>query len=360
MTITESRPEPPEDAGTAPDVVAPPGMSPAAAPHHEPPEPPPPPKERPGKSPSPPAAAAATRAVFTGQLVSRALALISVGVLGFAGYLLFLTPIEQNANQDVLYSQLRGPIAEAIPPYAGADVSADGTIERDVPAIYDDDEDKLIPAGAPIAVLSIAKLGLTQVVVEGTSSGDLMSGPGHRRNTVLPGQKGVSIIYGKSMTYGGPFEDIGGLQRGDIIKVVTFQDSFEFRVEGVRRDGDPQPDIEPVTKGGSRLTLVTMEGSNPFQPERTVFVDALLRGDAQPAAALPEIIPPEEKSLASDRPGLLNLVLWLQALVLVVLAMAWARVRWGRWETHLVGLPVVFAVLWYTYESAARLLPNLA
>lgn len=324
------------------------------------PEPPAPPAERPVEPPPPAAATAAVPGVFAGRLVSRALALISVGVLGFAGYLLFVTPIEQNANQDVLYSQLRGPIAEAIPPYAGADVSEDGTIEREVPSIYDDDEDAVIPAGAPIAVLSVPRLRLTQVVVEGTSSGDLMSGPGHRRDTVLPGQKGVSLVYGKSMTYGGPFRDIAGLRRGDTIEVVTFQGTFEYRVEGVRRDGDPLPDMAPVTKGGSRLTMVTTEGDNPFQPERTVFVDALLRGKAQAAAAHPAIIPPEEKSLASDRPGLLNLVLWLQALVLVVLAMAWARVRWGRWETHLVGLPVVLAVLWYTYESTARLLPNLA
>lgn len=333
MTMTEAPPEHPEDTNTVPAPTVAPPVSPTPA---------------------------ATRSVFTGRLVSRALALISVGVLGFAGYLLFLTPIEQDADQDVLYSQLRGPIAEGVPPYAGADVSEDGTIERQVPPIYDDNEDELIPAGAPVAVLSIPRLGLTQVIVEGTSSGDLMSGPGHRRDTVLPGQKGVSLVYGRSMTYGGPFQNIAGLRRGDVVRVVTFQGTFDYKVEGVRRDGDPLPDIAPVTKGGSRLTMVTTEGANPFQPERTVFVDALLRGKAQPAATHPAIIPPEEKALAVDRPALLNLVLWLQALVLVVLALAWARIRWGRWETHLVGLPVALAVLWYTYESMARLLPNLA
>jgi sortase A len=131
-------------------------------------------------------------------------------------------------------------------------------------------------------------------------------------------------------------------------------------VEGVRRAGDPRPDTKPIADGGSRLTLVTAEGDNPLQPNRTVFVDALLRGDAQPVAGHPELIPREEHALAVDRPALLPLVLWMQALVLVAVAMAWARVRWGRWETHLVGLPVVLAVLWYVYEAGARLLPNLA
>ncbi|HYQ66875.1 class E sortase [Actinophytocola sp.] len=319
----------------------------------------PPKEETRAEVPSPQPPTPVATAPFGARLVTRVLTLVAVGVLGFAGYLVVLTPIEQDANQDVLYSRLRGPIAEAVPPYAGATVSADGNIERQVPPIYDDGEDAVIPAGAPIALLTIPRLGVNEVVVEGTSSGDLESGPGHRRDTVLPGQKGVSLVYGRSMTYGGPFEHLAELHEGDTVRVVTFQGTFTYRVEGVRRDGDPLPDITPVTKGGSRLTMVTAEGANPFQPDHTVFVDALLRGRAQPAATHPGIIPPEERSLAVDRPALLNLVLWLQALVLVVLAFAWSRAHWGRWETHLVGLPVVFAVLWYVYESAGRLLPNL-
>ena len=33
--------------------------------------------------------------------------------------------------------------------------------------------------------------------MEGTSSGTLMSGPGHRRDTPFPGQAGVSVIVGR-------------------------------------------------------------------------------------------------------------------------------------------------------------------
>lgn len=299
--------------------------------------------------PAPPPVAPAP---FSSRLATRILTLIAVGVLGFAGYLVLLTPLAQSAAQDVMYSQLRGPIAEGVPPYAGA-----ASDERAVPPIYDDGEDTVIPAGAPVAVLTIPRLGLEQVVVEGTNGGDLTSGPGHRRDTVLPGQAGVSLVYGRSVAYGGPFQRIGQLQRGDDLTVVTFQGSFRYLVEGVRRDGDPLP--VPLTSNGSRLTLVTAEGANPWQPDTTLFVDALLRGPSQPAASHPAIIPPEEKSLASDRPALLNLVLWMQALVVAAVAIAWARVRWGRWETHLVGLPVVLAVLWQVYESMGRLLPNL-
>lgn len=306
------------------------------------------------------AAAPARPAAFGAGVVARAFALLSVGVLGFVGYLTLLTPLEQNANQDVLYSQLRGPIAEAVPPYAGRAEDPDGTVVRDVPPVYDDGEDAKIPTGAPVAVLEIPAIGLRQVVVEGTSSGDLEAGPGHRRDTVLPGQHGVSWIYGRATTFGGPFADLPELRRGQDLTVVTFQGRFTYRVEGVRREGDPMPDVKPVEDGGSRLTLVTSEGDNPLQPDSIVYVDALLRGDAQPAAGHPELIPDQEEPLAIDQPALLPLVLWLQALVIVAVAIAWARVRWGRWETHLVGLPIVLAVLWYVYEAGARLLPNLA
>ncbi|HEY0450033.1 class E sortase [Actinophytocola sp.] len=305
------------------------------------------------------AAAPPRPAPFGAKVASRVFALLAVGALGFVGYLMLLSPLEQSSTQDVLYSQLRGPIAEAVPPYAGREQSADGTVMRSVPSIYADGEDTLIPAGAPIAVLEIPAIDLRQVVVEGTSSGDLEAGPGHRRDTVLPGQRGVSLIYGRATTFGGPFGGLPRLARGQDLTVVTFQGTFTYRVEGVRRAGDPLPDIQPVTAGGSRLTLVTAEGDNPLQPNRTVFVDALLRGDPQAAADRPRLIPPEEQSLASDRPALLPLVLWMQALVVVAVAIAWARVRWGRWETHLVGLPMMLAVLWFVYETGARLLPNL-
>jgi sortase A len=317
-------------------------------------------QERVAQEPAPPVAPPRRSGPFGAKVAARALTLLAVGVLGFVGYLMFLTPLEQSANQDVLYSQLRGPIAEGIPPYAGRAEDPDGTVVRDVPPIYDDGEDTLIPAGAPIAVLEIPAIDLRQVVVEGTSGGDLENGPGHRRDTVLPGQEGVSLVYGRATTFGGPFADVTTLRRGQELTVVTFQGRFTYRVEGVRRAGDPLPSIKPITDGGSRLTLVTAEGDNPLQPNRTVFVDALLRGQPQQAAERPLVIPRDEQSLASDRPALLPLVLWMQALVLAAVAIAWARIRWGRWETHLVGLPVVLAVLWYVYEAGARLLPNLA
>ena len=60
------------------------------------------------------------------------------------------------------------------------------------------------PVGEPVALLSIPRLGISQVVVEGTASGDTLAGPGHLRDTVLPGQVGTSVVYGRAATYGAP------------------------------------------------------------------------------------------------------------------------------------------------------------
>ena len=38
-------------------------------------------------------------------------------------------------------------------------------------------------------------------------------GPGHQRNTVLPGQEGTSVLMGRAATYGRPFADLTELSR---------------------------------------------------------------------------------------------------------------------------------------------------
>ena len=77
-----------------------------------------------------------------------------------------------------------------------------------------------VSASIPVAVLAIPKLGLTEVVFEGTEASVLKDGPGHMRSTPLPGQAGVSVIMGRSTMYGGPFGRIGTLAPDDTL-IVT-------------------------------------------------------------------------------------------------------------------------------------------
>ena len=272
---------------------------------------------------------------FEARLLSQMLAMLAVGLLGLAGYLLVLSPIEQSNDQDRLYAQLREELAAATAPTGGR-----------------------IDAGSPVALLTIPGLSFNEVVVEGTSPGDLRQGPGHRRDTPLPGQAGVSLVYGRSSTFGAPFAQIDRLRAGDRVTVSTGQGEFTYRVRGVRRDGDPLPPT--LAKGAGRLTLETSAGADPLQHGNTVFVDADLTTQAAATpSGRPGVIPPEESAMASDANAAVPLVLWLQALALLLGGFVWARWHWGRREATLLGIPLILAVMWNVYGAVAQLLPNM-
>ena len=63
--------------------------------------------------------------------------------------------------------------------------------------------------------------------------------------------------------------------------------------------------------------------------------------------------------MKGDSGAALLLLLWMQALLVVGSALAWAQARWGRWQSWLVGAPVLVAVLWSASTAAVQLLPNL-
>ena len=68
------------------------------------------------------------------------------------------------------------------------------------------------PSGEAVAVIKIPKIGVEQAVVEGTGVSDLRKGPGHYRNTPLPGQPGNAAVAGHRTTYGAPFNRIDELR----------------------------------------------------------------------------------------------------------------------------------------------------
>lgn len=222
-----------------------------------------------------------------------------------------------------------------------------------------DESGALLAMGTPIAYLEIPKLDLHQVVAEGTTGSVLFDGPGHRRDTPLPGQVGTSVVMGRRAAFGGPFADLDTLRTGDKIVVTTGQGVFDFEVVGVRRDGDPVP-ARPAADA-SRLTLVTAAGS-AFLPNGGLRVDAQLTGDAVGGARRPfsaSSLPREEGLMAGDSSTLWALVLWLQALVLLAIGAVWAWQRWGRAYTWIVFLPTLLLVGLAASGEAFRLLPNL-
>jgi len=274
-----------------------------------------------------------------GGTVLVVLALLCALAFWVVLYALVLSGFQERHTQAQMYASLRADLANEVAPLGGQ-----------------------ITDGAPVALISASQAGINRaVVVEGTTSTDLQKGPGHRVDTVLPGQAGVSVVFGKSATFGAPFAHITRLQPGDGITAVTGQGTFTYRVTDVRRPGDPVPPL--LSSGQGRLTLVSAEGSgwrSGWAPSQVVYVDANLVGKAQPSpGGGPTVQPSNQVAMAIDRTALTPLVLWLELLVVVGIGFVWAHRRWGGRQVWLVGVPAMLAILWVVTETAARLLPNL-
>lgn len=253
-----------------------------------------------------------------------------------------VSQLRHDREQSLAYEQLRYDFAWATTTVAQYDYNM-----------------QLNQPGTPLALLEIPSLGVKEVVFESTTSEVLQKGPGHRRDTVLPGQAGTSVLMGRKATYGGPFGRISELQPGAQVVVTTGQGQNIFLVTGVRHAGDPQP--APLPAGASRLTLVTADGP-AFLPDGILRVDADLGTAVQPTPAKAikaGDLAPQENAMAGDTSAWFPLVLWLQALILGVGLVAWARQRWGRQQAWIVGLPLILALGLAVANHVSMLLPNL-
>ncbi|MFF5172688.1 sortase [Micromonospora sp. NPDC000089] len=278
----------------------------------------------------------------TAQVVGTSLTLLAVLLLGFVAHLTLVSRLQYQRDQQVAYADLRGELANATAPTGQVDPQG-----------------RLLAPGTPVAVLRIDKIGLRQVVLEGTSAGVLTGGPGHRRDSVLPGQPGTSVLLGRRAAYGGPFGRIDLLSTGDTINVATGQGEHEYRVQAVRHTGDVVP--PPLAPGAGRLTLISADGQ-PFLPQDVLRVDADLVSPAQEVGPRPITaanLPRTELPMATDPSAWTPLLLWSQALFAAVLAFSWLRARWGRWQAWVTGVPVLAALGAAVADQVSQLLPNL-
>jgi sortase A len=86
--------------------------------------------------------------------------------------------------------------------------------------------------GDAIGRLSIPRLGLNMVLVNGTDAGTLKKGPGRDPRTYMPGQGELVYVAGHRTTYSAPFSDIDKLERGDRVVVRLPYATFVYRVVG--------------------------------------------------------------------------------------------------------------------------------
>jgi sortase A len=258
--------------------------------------------------------------------------LLALVVLGFAGYLYFLSGVQEARSQAILYQRLQAELAQIggiVPPLGPT------------------------APGSPIAILDIPSIGIhNMVVVEGTTPENLTLGPGHLRDTPFPGQAGVSEIFGRRATFGGPFAHLAELRPGDLVETITGQGEATYTVEAV---GNSKVHI--VDPAPNQLLLFT--ASSPVVPSYYVEVDAHLDTAPRPSPGVVHEINGSEVLLASDNGALVLTWTWALALILVSVAGTFAIARWSPWAAYLVIVPVTLAVMWNLYQNLSALLPNL-
>lgn len=273
-------------------------------------------------------------------IASTSLSILAAILIGFVAQVTLIGTLKHNRDQRVAYDDLRLTLAEGTAPVGPID-------------------GKPLPFGTPLARVSIPAIGVKEVVLEGTTSGVLRSGVGHRRDTVLPGQAGTSILMGRRMAYGGPFSQLGELSAGDTIDVVSGQGAVQYKVLGSRVAGDLQP--LPLPAGGSRITMITSGGSR-FSPNGVLRVDADLVGPAFGATTpffTGATLSREERLMATESGGLKGAVGWGILLSLAAVGTTWLRAQWGRWQAWLVAVPTLAYLGVTVADHAVRLLPNL-
>jgi sortase A len=268
--------------------------------------------------------------------------LVGALLLGFVVQFAGLSQISFARDQQLALDSLRFDLANATAPVG--QVGADG---------------KLLAIGTPVALLEIPAIGMRDVVVEGTTSGATLSGPGHRRDTPLPGQIGASVIYGRQASYGAPFGALSSLSKGDTITATTGQGVAKYTVTDVRFTGDALP--AAMKSGEGRLTLVSAAGI-PFLPDSIVRVDARLT--STPAESPGKVVGypalnANELTMQGDASAWPLLVLGVVALFAAIGLFTLSRRFWGRWQTWIVAVPVVIAFGTFTAQQVAVLLPNI-
>ncbi len=129
--------------------------------------------------------------------------------------------------------------------------------------------------------VTIPKINLDAVVVEGTGHKQLLLGPGHMTDTAAPGEIGNSVITAHRDTF---FRHIYELNKGDQIEVRRNGKLFTYEVTGKKV---VQPEDMSVIRQSQdkRLTLITCYPTYYIgpAPERLVVFSKLVE---QPAKVL--------------------------------------------------------------------------
>ncbi len=109
--------------------------------------------------------------------------------------------------------------------------------------------------GSPVGRIEIPRIGASFVVVKGTNTSDLESGPGIYSETVFPGMAGTTAIAGHRTTYLAPFRHVEELRRGNRITLRMPYARFTYTVIGKKVVAPTDVNAAVGNVGYSRLVL---------------------------------------------------------------------------------------------------------
>jgi sortase A len=187
-----------------------------------------------------------------GLIVAGTLALVDAGVT-----LVWQEPISAlyaKLRQDHLSGALRKVEGAALTPLERQALSGVADTRARVAYLAGELERKASGGGA-VGRIRIPSIGASFVVVKGTSTSELQSGPGIFPETRFPGSGGTTAIAGHRTTFLAPFRHIDALRPGNRIRLEMPYAHFTYKVVGtsVVAPTDVRAAVENV--GYERLVL---------------------------------------------------------------------------------------------------------
>jgi sortase A len=153
--------------------------------------------------------------------------------------------------------------------------------------------------GQAIGRISIARIGLNMVVVDGTDHDSLTKGPGRDLRTYMPGQNRLVYIAGHRTTYLAPFSHIDAIRPGDDVRLQLPYATFVYRAFAHRIV--VASDLSVLRS--PRHELLELQACHPrfFASHRYIVYARLV--SVAPRGAPPYRVLMRAAATAPDRPG---------------------------------------------------------
>ncbi len=196
--------------------------------------------------------ARAVRALAIALIAVGALALLDAGVT-----LVWQEPVSAllaTLRQDRLGGELRRVERAPATPAERRALASLGDQRRRI-AFLARELQRHAPVGGPVGRIVIPRIGVSFVMVNGTSATALESGPGIYPETTFPGIAGTTAIAGHRTTYLAPFRHVDALERGSRIELEMPYAHFTYTVTGQRVVAPTDVEAAIAQVGYTRLVL---------------------------------------------------------------------------------------------------------